>query len=70
MNRKQRIMLGRIIASAVMMVILAMVPTSGLVHLALYFLVYMLRAFPELCCRKEPQEHYTAYGYKAGLCEC
>lgn len=42
MNRKQRIMLGRIIASAVMMVILAVVPTSGLVRLALYFLVYML----------------------------
>lgn len=42
MNRKQRIMLGRIIASAVMMVILAMVPTAGLVRLALYFLVYML----------------------------
>lgn len=42
MNRKQRIMLGRIIASAVMMVILAVVPTAGLVRLALYFLVYML----------------------------
>lgn len=42
MNRKQRIMLGRIIASAVMMVILAMVPTAALVRLALYFLVYML----------------------------
>lgn len=42
MNRKQRIMLGRIMASAVMMVILAMVPTAGLVRLALYFLVYML----------------------------
>lgn len=42
MNRKQRIMLGRIIASAVMMVILAMIPTAGLVRLALYFLVYML----------------------------
>ena len=42
MNRKQRIMFGRIIASAVMMVILAVVPTSGLVRLALYFLVYML----------------------------
>lgn len=42
MNRKQRIMLGRIIASAVMIVILAMVPTAALVRLALYFLVYML----------------------------
>ncbi len=42
MNRKQRIMLGRIMASAVMMVILAMVPTAGLVRLALYFLVYMI----------------------------
>lgn len=42
MNRKQIIMLGRIIASAVMMVILAMIPTAGLVRLALYFLVYML----------------------------
>lgn len=42
MNRKQRIMLGRIIASAVMMVILAVVPTAGLVRLALFFLVYML----------------------------
>ena len=42
MNRKQRIMLIRIIVSAVIMVALSFIPSSGALRFALYMLPYLI----------------------------
>lgn len=64
MNKKQKKMLARIIIAAVMVMLLNLIPVSGIAKLALYLAAYLIIGFDIL---KKPEKESATVRYSTKI---